>query len=202
MRAPPKWEAKCFVTSGEAMGRIGKRILDIPKGVEVKVEGAQVQVKGPKGALAQKLLPAVRVVVTDGKVETECPSPEREAQALQGTYNALIKNMFQGVTVGFEKELELVGVGYRASMQGKKLQVQVGFSHPVEFDPPEGVEFAVAANKIKIKGADRQQVGQVAAEIRAVREVEPYKGKGIKYTGEYVRRKAGKAAKAAGATGA
>jgi large subunit ribosomal protein L6 len=182
------------------MGRIGKRILSIPAGVEVKIIDGKIQVKGPKGTLMQAYQPLVQVKVEDGKFYTLCESTDRRALALQGTYNALVKNMIVGVTAGFEKNLELVGVGYRAQMQGKKLSLQIGFSHPVEFDPPEGIEFAVAgANKIKIKGTDRQRVGEIAAEIRQVREVEPYKGKGIMYAGERVRRKAGKAAKTIGA---
>ncbi len=182
------------------MGRIGKRILTVPAGVEIKITGGKVQVKGPKGTLTQEYQPLVKMKIEDGKFYTLCESEGRRALALQGTYNALVRNMIAGVTEGFEKNLELVGVGYRAQMQGKKLSLQLGFSHPVEFDPPEGIEFAVAgANKIKIKGADRQRVGEIAAEIREVREVEPYKGKGIMYAGEKVRRKAGKAAKAAGA---
>jgi len=186
------------------MGRIGKRALEIPAGIEIKIEGGRITVKGPKGTLIQDCLPVVKMKVEDKKLFTTCESGERLAVALQGTYNALLKNMIAGVAGGFEKDLEMIGVGYRAQMQGKKLTLQAGFSHPVEFDPPEGIEFSVTGNtKIKIKGTDRQKVGQVAAEIRQVREVEPYKGKGIKYAGEIVRRKAGKAAKAAsGATGA
>lgn len=184
------------------MGRIGKRALEIPAGVEVKIDNGQIQVKGPKGTLVQELRPQVAVKVEDKKLFTVCTSEERLAQAMQGMYNALIKNMFTGVTTGFQKDLDLVGVGYRAQMQGKKLQLQLGFSHPVEFEPPAGVEFAVQGNtRVIIKGADRQVVGQIAAEIRQTREVEPYKGKGIKYLGEIVRRKAGKAAKAAGTGG-
>ncbi|MFA5113598.1 MAG: 50S ribosomal protein L6 [Candidatus Margulisiibacteriota bacterium] len=184
------------------MGRIGKRALAIPAGVEVKIDNGQIQVKGPKGTLVQALRPQVAVKVEDKKLLTVCTTEERLAQAMQGMYNALIKNMFTGVTTGFQKDLDLVGVGYRAQMQGKKLQLQLGFSHPVEFEPPAGVEFAVQGNtRVIIKGADRQVVGQIAAEIRQTREVEPYKGKGIKYLGEIVRRKAGKAAKAAGTGG-
>jgi large subunit ribosomal protein L6 len=184
------------------MGRIGKRIIDIPAGVEVKISDGKIEVKGPKGTLVQEFLPMVEMTVADKKLQTLCQSPDRQAVALQGTYNALVKNMIAGVTTGFQKELDMVGVGYRAVMQGKKLQLQVGYSHPIEFEPPAGVEFAVDKNtRIVIKGLDRQVVGQIAAEIRQVREVEPYKGKGIKYVNEVVRRKAGKAAKAAGAAG-
>lgn len=185
------------------MGRIGKRELVVPKGVEVKVNGGEIVVRGPKGSLTENLLPAIAVKVAEGIIRTEIVAEDKLSAALQGLYNALIKNMLTGVTDGWQKDLEMVGVGYRAVMQGKKLTLQVGFSHPVEFEPPAGIDFTVTANtKINIKGIDRQRVGQIAAEIRAIREVEPYKGKGIKYVGEVVRRKAGKAAKAAGGGGA
>jgi len=182
------------------MGRIGKRILEIPSGTEVKIEGNKIMVKGPKGALTQTFLPQVQVKVEENKVFTLCESEDRKVLALQGLYNSLIKNMLDGVTKGFEKSLDLVGVGYRAQLQGKKLQLQIGYSHPVEVDPPEGIVFELESpTRVKVKGIDRQLVGQVAAEIRDIRPVEPYKGKGIRYVGEIVRRKAGKAAKAAGA---
>lgn len=185
------------------MVRIGKRILEIPDGVEVKVEDGKVAVKGPKGVLIQSYNPAVSVKIDGNKVLTLCEARDPRSRALHGLYNSLIKNMLDGVTRGFEKTLELIGIGYRAAMQGKKLQIQIGYSHPVEVDPPEGISFEVeGATKIKVKGVDRQKVGQVAAEIRSVREIEPYKGKGIKYLGEVVRRKAGKAAKAAAGAGA
>lgn len=185
------------------MGRIGKRALEIPAGVEVKIEGGLITVKGPKGTLTQSVAAPVTVQRQENRLVTLCDGCERAGLSLQGTYNALISNMIQGVTQGFEKELELVGVGYRAQMQGKKLQLQLGYSHPLEVEPPLGIEITVAgANKIKIKGADSQVVGHVAAEIRRLREVEPYKGKGVKYAGELVRKKAGKAAKAVGGTGA
>ncbi len=185
------------------MARIGKRALTVPNGVEVKVIDGVIEVKGPKGTLKQAYDHRVTVKVEGGKVMTLTAGSDNESLALQGLYNSLLKNMMTGVTAGFEKDLEMVGVGYRAQMQGKALQLQAGYSHLVEFQPPAGIEFVVTGNtKIKIKGADRQLVGQVAANIRAAREVEPYKGKGIKYEGESVRRKAGKAAKAAGGGGA
>lgn len=185
------------------MGRIGKRALVIPSGVDIKVIDGTIQVKGPKGTLIQAYDPKVSIKVESGKVMTLTAAADGESLAMQGLYNSLVKNMITGVTAGFEKDLEMVGVGYRAQMQGKKLSLSAGFSHPVEFDPPPGIEFAVTGNtKIKIKGTDRQVVGQVAANIRAAREVEPYKGKGIKYAGEIVRRKAGKAAKATTGGGA
>jgi large subunit ribosomal protein L6 len=185
------------------MARIGKRILEIPKGVEVKIEGQEIKVKGPKASLTQGFDPQIEIKVEGGKITTLYAGSDRKVLSLQGLYNSLIKNMITGVSTGFEKDLEMVGVGYRALMQGKKLQLQAGYSHLVDFDPPAGIEFVVTANtKIKVKGFDRQVVGQVAANIRAAREVEPYKGKGIKYAGEVVRRKAGKAAKAASGGGA
>jgi len=184
------------------MGRIGKRQLVIPAGVEVKVAGGEIHVKGPKGTLVQTYVPAIEIKVAEGKVLTLCTADDTKTAALQGLYNSLIKNMIVGVTAGFQKELDLVGVGYRAAMQGKKLQIQVGYSHPVEIDPPVGIEFAVASNtRIVVKGTDRQKVGQMSAVIRQIRKVEPYKGKGIRYVGEVVRRKAGKAAKAVSAGG-
>lgn len=184
------------------MGRIGKRLLEIPKGVEVKVSEDKVTVKGPKGMLEQKYLPQIKIEVKDNKVATLILSDDPKANALQGLYNSLIKGMIEGVTNGFEKKLEMIGVGYRVAKQGKGLQIQIGYSHPVVFEPPAGIEFATeGANKIIVKGIDKQLVGEVAASIRMTREVEPYKGKGIRYVGEQVRKKAGKAAKAAGGAG-
>jgi large subunit ribosomal protein L6 len=175
----------------------------IPSGVDVKIVDGTIQVKGPKGTLTQAHDHRVTITASGGKVTTLISGSDNESSALQGLYNSLLKNMITGVTAGFEKDLEMVGVGYRAQMQGKKLQLQAGYSHLVEFDPPPGIEFVVTGNtKIKIKGADRQVVGQVAANVRAAREVEPYKGKGIKYIDEVVRRKAGKAAKATTGGGA
>jgi large subunit ribosomal protein L6 len=180
------------------MGRIGKRILEIPKGVEIKVNDGTIVVKGPKGTLSQTYDHAIKVEVKDGKVQTVYAGKDPKVLALQGLYNSLVTNMITGVTTGFEKRLEMVGVGYRAAKEGKKLNISIGFSHPVVVDPPEGIEFAVeGTNKIVVKGIDRQVVGEIAAEIRQIRKVEPYKGKGIRYAGEIVRKKAGKAAKAA-----
>ncbi|MFH1347890.1 MAG: 50S ribosomal protein L6 [Candidatus Margulisiibacteriota bacterium] len=180
------------------MGRIGKRLLEIPQGVTVKVVDGTIQIKGPKGSLTQEYLPAVRIEVLDNKVQTFCASKDPRILALQGLYNSLVKNMIEGVTSGFEKKLEMVGVGYRATKQGKGLHILIGYSHPVIVEPPDGIELAVeGTNKISVKGIDKQLVGEIAAEIRSIREVEPYKGKGIRYAGEKVRKKAGKAAKAA-----
>ncbi len=183
------------------MGRIGKRLIEIPKGVEIKVEDGKVRVKGPRGVLSMEYREVIKIEVKDNKVQTLCESKDKKMLALHGLYNSLVENMIEGVTSGFEKELEMVGVGYRAVKQGKNLQIQIGYSHPVMVEPPEGIELLVeGANKISVKGLDKQLVGEIAAEIRRIREVEPYKGKGIKYAGEPVRKKAGKAAKVAGGT--
>ena len=180
------------------MGRIGKRIVIIPSGVEVKVEDGEIRVKGPKGSLAQEFKPQIKIEVKENKVQTLCVSRDPKIMALQGLYNSLVKNMIEGVTNGFEKKLEIVGVGYRAVKQGKNLQIQIGYSQPVIVEAPEGIELlAEGVNKITVKGIDKELVGEIAAEIRRVRKVEPYKGKGIRYAGERVRKKAGKAAKAA-----
>jgi large subunit ribosomal protein L6 len=180
------------------MSRIGKQPIEVPSGVTVEVAGATVNVSGPGGKLAQRISPDMKVTVNDGQVLVERPSDEREHRALHGLTRSLIANMVEGVTKGFEKRLEIQGVGYRAALQGKDLELQVGFSHPVAFPAPEGIEFEVPApNRIGIKGIDKQLVGETAARIRRIRKPEPYKGKGIRYEGEYVRKKAGKAAKTA-----
>lgn len=179
------------------MSRIGKEPIGIPDGVEVTIEGERVTVKGPKGTLHQDVSAEMKVTTDDGEVRVERPSDERRHRSLHGLTRTLIANMVHGVTQGFEKRLEIQGVGYRASLQGKSLEVQVGYSHPVNITPPEGIEFEVPApNSIVVRGIDKQLVGQIAANIREVRKPEPYKGKGIRYEGEYVRKKAGKAAKA------
>ncbi|MBI5399822.1 50S ribosomal protein L6 [Candidatus Saganbacteria bacterium] len=180
------------------MGRIGKRELIVPPGVEIKISAASFQVKGPKGTLAQEYKPGIKIEFKDGKLLTICHSKDPQALALQGLYNSLAKNMIDGVTKGFEKRLELVGVGYRAAKQGKGLQMSLGYSHPIIIEPPAGIDFEVEGqNKITVKGIDKQLVGELAAEIRQMRKVEPYKGKGVRYQGEIVRKKAGKAAKTA-----
>jgi large subunit ribosomal protein L6 len=182
------------------MGRIGKRLIEVPKEVEVKVEDGRFHVKGPKGSLVQDYNPAIKIEVKENKIHTICESKDPKILALQGLYNSLIKNMIEGVIKGFEKKLEMVGVGYRAAKQGSNLSLQIGYSHPVVVEPPKGIEITVeGVNKITVKGMDKQVVGKVAADIRSVRKVEPYKGKGIRYAGEIVRKKAGKAAKAAAA---
>jgi len=176
------------------MSRIGKAPISIPSGVEVKVNGDTVEVKGPKGSLSQTIANTITVAVEDGTVTVERVNDERENRALHGLTRALLFNMVVGVTEGYSKELTAVGVGYRAALKGKNLELQVGFSHPVNIEAPDGITFEVPEQtKIIVIGIDKQMVGQVAANIRAVRPPEPYKGKGIRYVDEYVRRKAGKA---------
>ena len=176
------------------MSRIGRKPISLPAGVEVKVDGNVVTVKGPKGELTQAIPAEISVVLEDGVLRVERSSDAKKHRALHGLSRALLANMVTGVTAGFEKKMEMVGVGYRAQMQGKKLVINIGFSHPVEVEAPAGIEFEVPApTKITVKGIDKQLVGNTAAHIRAIREPEPYKGKGIKYENEVVRRKAGKA---------
>ena len=178
------------------MSRIGRQPIAIPSGVEVKVDGARVSVKGPKGTLEQTMHPDMTVAVDDGTVVVTRPSDEREHRALHGLTRSLVANMVEGVTNGYAKTLEIQGVGYRAALKGSTLEIAVGFSHPVVVEPPKGVSFEVPQpTRIIISGTDKQLVGQIAANIRAIRKPDPYKGKGIRYQGEYVRKKAGKAAK-------
>lgn len=179
------------------MSRIGKMPVELPQGVDVTVKGSHVRVKGPKGELEHTFPASMKIKVDDGTVTVERPSDERTHRALHGMTRALINNMVVGVSAGFEKVLEINGVGYRADLSGQNLVLNVGFSHPVEITPPEGISFEVDARtrQIKVMGYDKQAVGQVAADIRKVRPPEPYKGKGIKYIDERIRRKAGKAGK-------
>ena len=178
------------------MSRIGKQPIPIPKGVEVTLEGNTVRVKGPKGELTRTLHEAVQVMVDDGQILVTRSSDEPAHRALHGLSRTLVANMVKGVTEGFQKSLEISGVGYRASKQGEKLVLAMGYSHPVEFVPPPGIEFDVPQpTRITVRGADKELVGEIAARIRRVRPVEPYLGKGIRYEGEHVRRKAGKAGK-------
>ena len=180
------------------MSRIGRQPITIPSGVDVGVDGSRVSVKGPRGTLEQTFHADMRIVMENGTVRVERPSDERLHRSLHGLTRTLLANMVEGVTNGFEKRLEIVGVGYRAALRGSDLELQVGYSHPVTFRPPEGIEFEVPAqNCVTVRGIDKQLVGEVAAEIRKIRKPEPYKGKGIRYEGEYVRKKAGKAAKGA-----
>ncbi|MBZ3766395.1 50S ribosomal protein L6 [Bacillus cereus] len=179
------------------MSRIGKKILEIPAGVTITIaEDNTVTVKGPKGELTRKFNADMSIKIEESTLTVERPSEQKEHRALHGTTRALIGNMVEGVTAGFARGLELVGVGYRAQKQGDKLVLSVGYSHPVEMTPEAGLEVEVPApTKIVIKGIDKQRVGEFAANIRAVRAPEPYKGKGIRYEGEVVRRKEGKTAK-------
>ncbi len=176
------------------MSRIGKAPIDLPAGVEVSYGDNVVEVKGPKGSLSQDLDPRIGVSVEDGVLTVSREGDERDARALHGLSRALIANMVVGVSAGYSKELQAVGVGYRGALKGKTLELQVGYSHPVLIEAPDGITFEVPEpTKFIITGIDKQLVGQVAANIRAVRPPEPYKGKGIRYVDEYVRRKAGKA---------
>jgi large subunit ribosomal protein L6 len=178
------------------MSRIGNKPVDLPQGVDVKIDGRLVTVKGSKGELARNFHERIGFDLEEGVVNVTRPDDERESRALHGLSRALLANMVIGVSDGFRKELEIHGVGYRASLKGSDVELLVGFSHPVLVEAPEGVTFEVPEpTRIVVSGIDKEQVGQVAANIRKVRPPEPYKGKGIRYTGEYVRRKAGKAGK-------
>ena len=179
------------------MSRIGKKPIEIPGGVDVTVgEENLVTVKGPRGELAQAMHPNMKIVVDDGTVVVERPDDQGFNRSLHGLTRSLLANMVEGVTNGYEKRLEIVGVGYRAAMKGRDLEVQAGYSHPVLVSVPEGIEFEVPApTQIVVRGNDKAAVGEIAAKIRKIRKPEPYKGKGIRYEGEYVRKKAGKAAK-------
>lgn len=177
------------------MSRKGKLPITLPKGVEVKVSGSDLSVKGPKVTLHQKLHKAIVVHVKGDQVTVELAKGFEEMGHFHGLFRSLIQNMVTGVTTGFEKKLEMIGVGYRAAVQGKALDLQIGFSHPTKLPIPDGVNVTVEKNTLIImKGADSQVVGQFAATVRAARPPEPYQGKGIRYQGEYVRKKAGKAA--------
>ncbi len=178
------------------MSRIGRLPIQIPAGVEVKIDGADVAVKGPKGELALTIASPIEASVEEGQVLVTRPNDERESRSLHGLTRTLIFNNIVGVTEGYKKSLEVVGTGYRVAAKGQNLEFALGYSHPVSFDAPEGISFAVEGqNKITVSGINKQQVGEVAANIRKIRPPEPYKGKGIRYEGEHVRRKAGKAGK-------
>ncbi len=179
------------------MSRVGRLPIEIPAGVDVSIQGSYVKVKGPKGALEHVFPASVKFHLDGNTLTVERVSDERTVRAMHGTARALVNNMVVGVSQGFQKVLEINGVGYRAEMKGKNLVLHVGYSHPVEVAPPAGITFEVEARsrRIFVKGYDKQQVGQVAANIRKVRPPEPYKGKGIKYLDEVIRRKAGKSGK-------
>lgn len=176
------------------MSRIGRMPIPVPQGVTVEVKPGLVRVKGPKGELVVEIDPEMKVVQEEGVIRVERPSEARRHRALHGLTRTLIANAIEGVTKGYEKELEIRGIGYRAKMSGNKLELSVGFSHPVIFEAPEGIKIEVPEpTKIKVSGIDKQKVGQVAANIRAIRPPDAYKGKGIRYAGEVVRLKPGKA---------
>lgn len=179
------------------MSRVGQAPIVIPDGVSISIVGRQIHVNGPRGELRRELPEDVTVEQADGEIRVTRDKDSREVRALHGLVRSLVANMVAGVTQGFEKSLEIQGVGYRATKQGNDLELAVGFSHPVRKPAPAGIEFEVPSpTKIIVRGVDKELVGQTAAEIRAIRKPEPYKGKGIRYEGEHVRRKAGKAAKA------
>ena len=180
------------------MSRIGRRPITVPKGVQVTIEGTAVTVKGPKGQLHREFHPDMSIKMEDGAIVVSRPSDSNKHKALHGLTRALLANMIQGVESGFTRELIIEGVGYRADMQDKNLVLSVGVSHPVVIAPPAGITFEVAKGNrnVMVQGIDKQMVGEIAAQIRGVRPPEPYKGKGIAYAGERIRRKAGKAGKA------
>ena len=178
------------------MSRIGKKPIELPKGVEVRQDGNAVNIKGPKGTLTTSLIPGITVKVENNVVQFTRANEEQKSRAFHGLVRALVANNVRGVSEGFKRELDIVGVGYRAEVKGKEVVFQLGYSHPVRFPIPQGIEVTVDAKSghIVVSGIDKQKVGQTAAEIRSLREPDPYKGKGIKYSDEVIRRKAGKAA--------
>ncbi|WP_022882676.1 50S ribosomal protein L6 [Gryllotalpicola ginsengisoli] len=178
------------------MSRIGRLPIDIPAGVDVKIDGRTVTVKGPKGELSLTVASPIEVKVEENQVLVTRPDDERESRALHGLTRSLINNQIIGVTQGYTKQLEIVGTGYRVAQKGSSIEFALGFSHPVTVEPPTGITFAVEGNnKVTVSGIDKQLVGETAANVRKIKKPEPYKGKGIRYAGEVVRRKAGKAGK-------
>jgi large subunit ribosomal protein L6 len=181
------------------MSRIGKLVIPIPSGVQVDVTGSHVEVKGPKGNLERDLSPELRIIHEDGTLRVERPNDEKRSRELHGLTRTLLANMVIGVTEGYRKSLEITGVGYRAQLVGTKLQLNLGYSHPIEIDPPAGISFELETPvKLAVVGIDKELVGHVAARVRSKRKPEPYKGKGVRYAGEQIRRKAGKAGKIGG----
>ena len=177
------------------MSRIGRKPIEVPAGVNISIDPGRVMVNGPLGELQERVSPRMKITHEDGTITVERPTERGEDRALHGLTRTLIANMVEGVTKGFEKRLEIQGVGYRAALRGTALELNVGFSHSVVVQPRAGITFEVPVpTQIVVKGVDKQQVGQTAAEVRSVRPPEPYKGKGIRYEGEYVRRKVGKRA--------
>ena len=174
------------------MSRIGKKPILIPENVEVKIEGQKVMIKGPKGELSREIRPEIGIEVKENKVFVMPQIETKKTKALWGLTRALLANMIRGVTEGFEKKLEIEGIGFRASVEGEDLVLYVGFTHPIRIKAPEGIKFSVEKNIITVSGADLEKVSQIAAKIRKVKPPEPYKGKGIRYLGEVIRRKVGK----------
>ena len=178
------------------MSRIGRLPVTVPKGVDVTINGRQVTVKGPKGELSMQLAEPIEIAQNDGVITVTRPSDEGTVRALHGLSRTLVANMVTGVTQGYSKTLEIVGVGYRVQARGRDLEFSLGFSHPVNISPPDGITFRVEApTRFVVEGIDKQQVGEIAAQIRKLRKPDPYKGKGVRYQGEQVRRKVGKAGK-------
>src|SRR6186713_1891544 len=181
------------------MSRIGRLPIPVPSGVDVSIEGATVSVKGPKGSLSRDIAPQLTIVREDGTLRVERPDDGKQSRELHGLTRTLVANMVTGVTTGYRKGLEITGVGYRAQLVGNKLQLNLGYSHPIEIDPPKGISFEVETPiKLAVVGIDKELVGHYAAKVRATRKPEPYKGKGVRYSGEVIRRKAGKAGKIGG----
>lgn len=178
------------------MSRIGKRPISVPSGVEVKIDGQTVSVKGPKGELSHTVAEPITVALEDGVITLERPDEERESRALHGLSRSMVYNMIIGVTEGYEKKLEIVGTGYRVQAKGSDIELSLGYSHSIPVAAPQGITFQVEGNnKLTVSGIDKQVVGEVAANIRKLRSPEPYKGKGVRYAGEQIRRKVGKAGK-------
>jgi large subunit ribosomal protein L6 len=181
------------------MSRIGRLPIPVPSGVDVTIDGRNVTVKGPKGTLSRVLHPDMTVSREDGTLVVTRPTEQKTHKQLHGLTRTLVNNMVVGVTDGYRKGLEITGVGYRAALSGKKLQLNLGYSHQIEIDPPDGISFEVESpTRLAVVGIDKELVGQIAAKVRATRKPEPYKGKGVRYAGEYIRRKAGKAGKIGG----
>jgi large subunit ribosomal protein L6 len=177
------------------LSRIGKRPIPIPQGVDVQLDAGTIRVKGPKGALSRKIPEGIAVEVRDGSITCRPASDDKNTVARWGLCRVLVGNMVTGVNVGYRKDLEIVGVGYRTELKGRALSLSVGYSHPVLIEPPQGIQFTLGApNRVTVEGPDKEVVGQIAAQIRDARPPEPYKGKGIRYLGEQITRKAGKAA--------
>jgi large subunit ribosomal protein L6 len=181
------------------MSRIGRLPIPVPSGVDVTIDGRNVTVTGPKGSLSRSLHPDMTVSREDGTIVVTRPTEQKTHKQLHGLTRTLVNNMVVGVTDGYRKGLEITGVGYRAALNGRKLTLNLGYSHPIEIDPPEGITFEVEnPTRLAVVGIDKELVGQIAAKVRSTRKPEPYKGKGVRYSGEYIRRKAGKAGKIGG----